>query len=151
MGRNRPGFSRRGAISKSLEGGADDRGQSSDGRGTRTNESVGNLRDQRQLGASVLKGAFCMRYLLFACPFLIFAMSAPAQVDKSAATEEVPQEFKPKMDVELTPTAKTAVEVSESWSAELNLPAPGPDGRVVYSYGAGQPVIVCAPLRVCTI
>jgi P-type conjugative transfer protein TrbG len=92
-----------------------------------------------------------MRYLLFACPFLIFAMSARAQVDKSPATEEVPQEFKPKTDVELTPTAKTAVEVSENWSAEINPPAPGPDGRVLYSYGAGQPIIVCAPLRLCTI
>jgi type IV secretion system protein TrbG len=31
------------------------------------------------------------------------------------------------------------------------MPTPGADGRVVYAYGAGMPVVVCAPLRVCAI
>ena len=41
--------------------------------------------------------------------------------------------------------------VSESWQGEKNAPSPGPDGRVMYSYGAGLPTVVCAPLRVCMI
>jgi P-type conjugative transfer protein TrbG len=43
------------------------------------------------------------------------------------------------------------VRVSESWQGEKNPPSPGPDGRVMYSYGAGLPSVVCAPLRVCMI
>ena len=91
-----------------------------------------------------------MRCGVFVFSFLICAMTAAAQVGKSP-TAEVPPEFKPKTDVALTPTAQAAIGVSENWSAELNRPAPGPDGRVLYSYGAGQPIIVCAPLRICTI
>jgi type IV secretion system protein VirB9 len=41
--------------------------------------------------------------------------------------------------------------MSEKWMAEHNQPAVGPDGRVLYSYGAGLPTVVCAPLRVCII
>jgi type IV secretion system protein VirB9 len=32
--------------------------------------------------------------------------------------------------------------------AEPTSPSPGPDGRVLFSYGAGLPTVVCAPLRV---
>lgn len=35
--------------------------------------------------------------------------------------------------------------------AGQNTPAAGPDGRVLYAYGAGLPIVVCAPLRVCII
>jgi type IV secretion system protein VirB9 len=59
--------------------------------------------------------------------------------------------FQPKEDVELTATAREAVKVSEQWMAAENHPAAGPDGRVLYSYGAGLPTIVCAPLRICII
>jgi len=31
------------------------------------------------------------------------------------------------------------------------MPSPGADGRVVYIFGQGMPVMVCAPLRVCAI
>jgi len=31
------------------------------------------------------------------------------------------------------------------------MPTPGADGRVVYIFGQGMPVMVCAPLRVCAI
>jgi P-type conjugative transfer protein TrbG len=51
----------------------------------------------------------------------------------------------------LTPTAQAAVKVSENWLTEATTPATGPDGRVVYTYGAGLPTVVCAPLRVCII
>jgi type IV secretion system protein VirB9 len=62
-----------------------------------------------------------------------------------------PKDFHPKTDVTLTETALEAVRVSERWQGETNAPSPGPDGRVIYSYGAGLPTIVCAPLRVCMI
>src|SRR5207253_2077998 len=64
---------------------------------------------------------------------------------------KVPADFKPKTDVPLTPTAQAAVKVGDQWLNETNTPAPGPDGRIVYSYGAGLPIIVCSPLRICII
>ncbi len=68
-----------------------------------------------------------------------------------AATALVPKDYRPKADVPLTPTALEAVQVSERWRGEKNDPAAGPDGRVMYSFGAGFPTVVCAPLRVCMI
>lgn len=66
-------------------------------------------------------------------------------------TAIVPKNYHPKTDVPLTPTAVEAVQVSERWRAGMNPPIPGPDGRVMYSFGAGLPTVVCAPLRVCVI
>jgi type IV secretion system protein VirB9 len=63
----------------------------------------------------------------------------------------VPGGFKPQSDVQLTQTAKEAVRMSETWLAEHNQIMAGRDGRVLYSFGAGLPTIVCAPLRVCII
>ena len=54
-------------------------------------------------------------------------------------------------EVSLSPTALAAVRVSEKWRGEPNQPAAGADGRVLYSFGAGLPTVVCAPLRVCII
>jgi type IV secretion system protein VirB9 len=59
--------------------------------------------------------------------------------------------FQPTTDVPLNSTALDAVRVSESWRVAHNTPAAGADGRVLYAYGAGLPIIVCAPLRVCII
>jgi type IV secretion system protein TrbG len=67
------------------------------------------------------------------------------------AESVVPPGFKTKTDVRLTQTAQDAVQMSENWMAEHNQPAVGRDGRVLYSYGAGLPTVVCAPLRVCMI
>ncbi len=64
---------------------------------------------------------------------------------------KVPKGFQPPTDVPLNPTAQEAVRVSESWRVAHNTPAAGADGRVLYAYGAGLPIIVCAPLRVCII
>jgi len=70
----------------------------------------------------------------------------------AASTDSgVPPGFKPKTDVQLTKTAQDAVQISEKWMSEHNQPAVGRDGRVLYSYGAGLPTVVCAPLRVCMI
>jgi type IV secretion system protein TrbG len=63
----------------------------------------------------------------------------------------VPKGLAPKTDAMLTPTALEAVKLSGHWVSEKNSPATGEDGRVLYSFGAGLPVVVCAPLRVCIV
>jgi P-type conjugative transfer protein TrbG len=68
-----------------------------------------------------------------------------------ATSGTAPKDVRPKADVPLTSTALEAVRVSERWQGEKNAPSPGPDGRVMYSFGAGLPTVVCAPLRVCMI
>ena len=63
----------------------------------------------------------------------------------------VPKDYKPGKDVPLTGAAKDAVEVSQTWMLAAHTPVEGKDGRVLYTYGAGLPTIVCAPLRVCVL
>jgi type IV secretion system protein TrbG len=75
--------------------------------------------------------------------------SPPAKRAAVARAAEKPVEVK--ADVPLTPTAEEAVRVSAQWMTSKNPPAAGPDGKVLYSYGAGLPTVVCAPLRVCII
>jgi P-type conjugative transfer protein TrbG len=70
---------------------------------------------------------------------------------RSIDPEAVPNDYRPRVDVPLNSTAQEAVRVSEKWLAETNSPAAGRDGRVLYSFGAGLPTVVCAPLRVCMI
>lgn len=82
------------------------------------------------------------------------ALQQPAKQPSSTAQPrdgKVPVDFRPKPELPLTPTAQAAVLLSEKWLTEANSPAPGSDGRVVYSYGAGLPTIVCAPLRLCMV
>jgi type IV secretion system protein VirB9 len=79
------------------------------------------------------------------------AAVAVRQADSVNPDSPVPPGYRPKTDVQLTPTAQEAVQMSENWMAEHNQPAAGRDGRVLYSYGAGLPTVVCAPLRVCMI
>jgi type IV secretion system protein VirB9 len=79
------------------------------------------------------------------------APALPRPVSDQSPAGSVPKDFKPKTDLELTATARQAVQVSEQWRSQSNVPAAGPDGRVLYSYGAGLPTLVCAPLRVCMI
>src|SRR5260370_30376239 len=66
-------------------------------------------------------------------------------------TKEVPRDFVVKRDVALTATAQEAVDVSRQWQNGQDIPAPGKDGRVVYAYGAGMPIMVCSPLHICVI
>jgi type IV secretion system protein VirB9 len=75
----------------------------------------------------------------------------PPSGSRSESDSKVPKGFQPPTDVPLNPTALEAVRVSESWRVAHNTPASGTDGRVLYAYGAGLPIIVCAPLRVCII
>jgi type IV secretion system protein VirB9 len=63
---------------------------------------------------------------------------------------EVPPNWKPP-HAELNPAAVGAADVSHLWETGVAMPTPGTDGRVVYIFGQGMPVMVCAPLRVCAI
>lgn len=64
---------------------------------------------------------------------------------------EVPKDWPPPKDVPLSQTELDALSVSESWMTEKQTPTPGKDGRVLYTFGAGLPTVVCAPLRVCIL
>ena len=75
----------------------------------------------------------------------------PEFLSPGGASGAVPKDFRPKADVPLTATALEALRVSERWQGEKNAPSQGPDGRVMYSFGSGLPMVVCAPLRVCII
>jgi type IV secretion system protein VirB9 len=61
------------------------------------------------------------------------------------------KELRMTRDVPLSQSELEAVKVSERWRSETTPPAPGRDGRVLYSYGTGLPTVVCAPLRVCIV
>lgn len=69
----------------------------------------------------------------------------------SVAVSPPPAGYKPITDVTLPPTATDAVRVSEGFRVESISPSPGPDGRVMYTFGAGLATLVCAPLRICII
>jgi len=66
-------------------------------------------------------------------------------------SKDVPRDYVPKKDVALGLTGQEAVGVSRQWQNAGNIPAPGKDGRVVYVYGAGMPVVVCSPLHICVV
>jgi type IV secretion system protein VirB9 len=76
---------------------------------------------------------------------------AVAPLAPGSPAAEVPKDFRPAKDVPLPATAKEALSVGQAWMTENHTPAPGKDGRVLYTYGAGLPTLVCAPLRVCVI
>jgi type IV secretion system protein VirB9 len=77
------------------------------------------------------------------------AQSSPvgAPADKGS---EVPLNWRPP-HAELNAAAVSAAEVSRQWETGVATPTPGADGKVVYIFGQGMPVLVCAPLRVCAI
>src|SRR5258707_6977825 len=65
-----------------------------------------------------------------------------------SVSPEVPRSFEAKHDVALNATGAEAVLLSREWTENRNVPVPGKDGRVVYPYGGGLPIVVCAPLHV---
>jgi type IV secretion system protein VirB9 len=75
----------------------------------------------------------------------------PSLISPTPPNDTVPKDFHLKTDVPLTSTALEALRLSERWQGETTAPSPGPDGRVMYSFGAGLPTVVCAPLRVCIV
>ncbi len=70
---------------------------------------------------------------------------------QTEANSEVPEDFVAVKKVPLPEDASQAIDVDGSWKSQSALPSPGEDGRVVYTYGAGLPTVVCAPLRLCVI
>jgi type IV secretion system protein TrbG len=67
------------------------------------------------------------------------------------SSSEVPRDFQPKRDLALNATGADALLISRDWEEAHNAPTVGNDGRVVYTYGAGLPILVCAPLHVCML
>ena len=84
----------------------------------------------------------------------IISSVAAGQSSKPAAPTErgsaVPLNWKlPHAD--LNAVGLSAAEVSRLWETTASMPTQGENGKVVYIYGQGMPVLVCAPLRVCAI
>jgi type IV secretion system protein TrbG len=77
--------------------------------------------------------------------------SKGAATSGSQSELAVPKDYQPGKDVPLTGAAKDAVQVSQTWMLAAHTPVEGKDGRVLYTYGAGLPTVVCAPLRVCVL
>jgi len=103
--------------------------------------NVGNFFDQFDFGANVRALAQSMET----------PAASGATVPTTHGQPAVPPGYHPTTDVTLSSTAQQAVEFSASWRAQQNGAAPGPDGRVLFAFGAGLPTVVCAPLRVCLI
>jgi P-type conjugative transfer protein TrbG len=76
--------------------------------------------------------------------------SSPNGVTPAEKGSEVPPNWKPP-HAELNNAAMTAAAVAHQWEAGVGTPTPGSDGRVLYVFGQGMPVMVCAPLRVCAV
>jgi len=82
------------------------------------------------------------------------APTVPALSQSTApppVSPEVPRAFEAKHDVALNATGVEAVMLSREWVESRNAPGPGKDGRVVYAFGGGLPIVVCAPLHVCIL
>src|SRR5690348_4315292 len=60
-------------------------------------------------------------------------VSPEPSADHLSLSGAPPKSFQPKENIELTPTAREAVQVSEQWMTSENHPAAGPDGKVLYS------------------
>jgi type IV secretion system protein VirB9 len=76
--------------------------------------------------------------------------SSPDGVTPADKGSEVPPNWKPP-HAELNNAAVSAATVAHEWETGVGTPTPGPDGRVLYVFGQGMPVMVCAPLRVCAV
>jgi type IV secretion system protein TrbG len=76
--------------------------------------------------------------------------ASPDGVTPAEKGSEVPPNWKPP-HAELNNAAVTAAVVAHQWETGVGTPTPGPDGRVLYVFGQGMPVMVCAPLRVCAV
>jgi type IV secretion system protein VirB9 len=86
-------------------------------------------------------------------PPIVSSIPAGQASQSTASTEKgsaVPLNWKlPHAD--LNAVGLSAAEVSRLWEAGGSMPTQGENGKVVYIYGQGMPVLVCAPLRVCAI
>jgi type IV secretion system protein TrbG len=76
--------------------------------------------------------------------------SSPNGATPAEKGSEVPPNWKPP-HADLNNAAVSAAAVAHQWETGVGTPTPGPDGRVLYVFGQGMPVMVCAPLRVCAV
>ena len=86
-------------------------------------------------------------------PPIVSSVAAGQSSQSSASTEKgsaVPSNWKPP-HADLNAVGLSAAEVSRLWEAGASMPTQGENGKVIYIYGQGMPVLVCAPLRVCAI
>lgn len=47
--------------------------------------------------------------------------------------------------------AREALDKAKTWKEDVQVPAAGENGKVLYTFGAGLATVVCAPLRLCVI
>ena len=80
----------------------------------------------------------------------VFAQSVPAL---DAPQTEVLPPIKMLSSDSVTLDAKEAegLRLASKWKSNPDKPHTGPDGSVVYLFGATLPTLVCSPLQVCTI
>lgn len=76
---------------------------------------------------------------------------APPEADTPRERTPLPLNLLSGRDARLTHTEKESLTVSMDWINSSQTPAHGEEGRVVYTYGATLPSVVCAPLHVCDI
>lgn len=98
-------------------------------------------------GRNKVKGQSIMKSLVAIILSLVsvLAMAAPA--------DDMTEMYFSGKNPELTKQEKAAIAMSEKWqatSAEVP-PALGPDGSIIFVYGAQQPSIVCSVLQVCDV
>src|SRR5260370_8090933 len=82
------------------------------------------------------------------------ALTVPALSKGTApppVSPEVPRSFEAKHDVALNATGAEAVLLSREWAESRNVPVPGKDGRGVYPYGGGRPIVAGAPPHGCIL
>ena len=84
-------------------------------------------------------------------PLVTSSPTAPSTNAGAAQhNSEVPPDWKGPR-AELNAAATDAVAVAHQLDSSIITPTPGADGRVMYIFGQGMPVLVCAPLRVCAV
>jgi len=85
-------------------------------------------------------------------PTLVTTSPTASSTNAGAAlhNSEVPPDWKGPR-AELNAAATDAVAVAHQLDSSIIMPTPGADGRVMYIFGQGMPVLVCAPLRVCAV
>lgn len=83
----------------------------------------------------------------------VAASSIPALPEANTARERIPPPLNllSGKDARLTNTEKQSLIVSKDWINSGETPGHGEEGRVVFTYGAVLPSVVCAPLHVCDI
>src|SRR3982751_6624813 len=78
----------------------------------------------------------------------------PTLPDSQPSTEmpaKAPKGYKARSEVALDSATSQALNMATKFLERPNVPREGKDGRLVYTYGAGLPTLVCAPLRWCLI